>query len=163
IGASLFPDDGDSAETLLKHADIAMYAAKDAGRDGYRLYQPPKRDSSVELAIASQLRQAERRDELELYYQPIVDLSQSCIVGAEAVRDRDHRVVRAAGRPGDDRADRGGRDDGHRRPRAAAGRDPLPGPAARDRRLRHRLLLPRPAAAAAAEHDQDRPLVREGP
>ena len=85
IGASLFPADGDTAETLLKHADIAMYAAKDAGRDGYRLYQPPKRDSSVELAIASQLRQAERRDELELYYQPIVSLEQSCIVGAEAL------------------------------------------------------------------------------
>ena len=85
IGASLFPADGDTAETLLKHADIAMYAAKDAGRDGYRLYQPPKRDSSVELAIASQLRQAERRDELELHYQPIVALEQSCIVGAEAL------------------------------------------------------------------------------
>jgi diguanylate cyclase (GGDEF)-like protein/PAS domain S-box-containing protein len=90
IGASLFPSDGDTAETLLKHADIAMYAAKDAGRDGYRLYQPPKRDSSVELAIASQLRQAERRDELELYYQPIVDLSQSCIVGAEALLRWNH-------------------------------------------------------------------------
>jgi len=85
IGASLFPADGDTAETLLKHADIAMYAAKEAGRDGYRLYQPPKRDSSVELAIAAQLRQAERRDELELYYQPIVALEQSCIVGAEAL------------------------------------------------------------------------------
>jgi diguanylate cyclase (GGDEF)-like protein/PAS domain S-box-containing protein len=85
IGASLFPADGDTAETLLKHADIAMYAAKEAGRDGVRLYQPPKRDSSVELARASQLRLAERRDELELYYQPIVDLSQSCIVGAEAL------------------------------------------------------------------------------
>jgi diguanylate cyclase (GGDEF)-like protein len=85
IGASLFPADGDTAETLLKHADIAMYAAKEAGRDGYRLYQPPKRDSSVELALASQLRTAERRDELELYYQPIVDLAQSCIVGAEAL------------------------------------------------------------------------------
>jgi diguanylate cyclase (GGDEF)-like protein/PAS domain S-box-containing protein len=85
IGASLFPADADTAETLLKHADIAMYAAKDGGRDGYRLYQPPKRDSSMELAIASQLRLAERRDELELYYQPIVDLTQSCIVGAEAL------------------------------------------------------------------------------
>jgi diguanylate cyclase (GGDEF)-like protein/PAS domain S-box-containing protein len=90
IGASLFPADGDTAETLLKHADIAMYAAKDAGRDGYRLYQPPKRDSSVELAIASQLRQAERRDELELYYQPIVDLEHSCIVGAEALLRWNH-------------------------------------------------------------------------
>jgi diguanylate cyclase (GGDEF)-like protein/PAS domain S-box-containing protein len=85
IGASLFPADGDTAETLLKHADIAMYAAKDGGRDGYRLYQPPKRDSARELTIAAQLRHAERRDQLELYYQPIVDLGTSCIVGAEAL------------------------------------------------------------------------------
>jgi diguanylate cyclase (GGDEF)-like protein/PAS domain S-box-containing protein len=85
IGVSLFPADGHTAETLLKHADIAMYTAKDGGRDGYRLYQPPKRDSGVELALASQLRQAQRHDELELYYQPIVDLTQSCIVGAEAL------------------------------------------------------------------------------
>ena len=90
IGASLFPADGDRAETLLKHADIAMYAAKESGRDGYRLYQPPTRDSSVELALATQLRTAERRDELELYYQPIVDLSQSCIVGAEALLRWNH-------------------------------------------------------------------------
>jgi diguanylate cyclase (GGDEF)-like protein/PAS domain S-box-containing protein len=85
IGASLFPADGDTADTLLKHADIALYAAKDGGRDGYRLYQPPKRDSHDELTIAAQLRHAERRDQLELYYQPIVDLDRSCIVGAEAL------------------------------------------------------------------------------
>jgi diguanylate cyclase (GGDEF)-like protein/PAS domain S-box-containing protein len=85
IGASLFPADGDTAETLLKHADIAMYAAKDGGRDGYRLYQPPQRDSARELTIAAQLRHAERRDQLELHYQPIVDLGTSCIVGAEAL------------------------------------------------------------------------------
>jgi diguanylate cyclase (GGDEF)-like protein/PAS domain S-box-containing protein len=85
IGASLYPADGDNAETLLKHADIAMYAAKDGGRDGYRLYQPPARDSAHELTIAAQLRHAERRGQLELYYQPIVDLGRSCIVGAEAL------------------------------------------------------------------------------
>ncbi len=85
IGASLFPADGDTAETLLKHADIAMYAAKDGGRDGYRLYETPKRDSTRELTIAAQLRHAERRDQLELYYQPVVDLGRSCIVGAEAL------------------------------------------------------------------------------
>ncbi len=85
IGASLFPADGDTAETLLKHADIAMYAAKDGGRDGYRLYETPKRDSTRELTIAAQLRHAERREQLELYYQPVVDLGRSCIVGAEAL------------------------------------------------------------------------------
>jgi diguanylate cyclase (GGDEF)-like protein/PAS domain S-box-containing protein len=85
IGASLFPADGDSAETLLKRADVAMYAVKDGGRNGYRVYTQPKRDAGRELTLANQLRQAERRDELELHFQPIVDLGQSCIVGAEAL------------------------------------------------------------------------------
>jgi diguanylate cyclase (GGDEF)-like protein len=85
IGVSLFPHDGDTAETLLKHADIALYAAKDAGRDNHRYYRRPERDSGEELAVASQLRDALRRDELTLHYQPLVDLEQSCIVGAEAL------------------------------------------------------------------------------
>jgi diguanylate cyclase (GGDEF)-like protein/PAS domain S-box-containing protein len=85
IGASLFPTDGTTADTLLKHADIAMYAAKAGGRNGYRLYEPSQRDSAQELTLASELRHAERRDQLELYYQPIVDLGRSRIVGAEAL------------------------------------------------------------------------------
>ena len=85
IGASLFPGDASDVETLLKQADVAMYAAKDAGRDGYRLYRRPDRDATAELTLAAQLRQALRRDELEIYYQPIVNLNESCIVGAEAL------------------------------------------------------------------------------
>ena len=85
IGVSLFPDDGADAETLLKHADVALYAAKDAGRDNHRYYHRPKRDSGEGLVVASQLRDALRRDELTLHYQPLVDLEQSRVIGAEAL------------------------------------------------------------------------------
>jgi diguanylate cyclase (GGDEF)-like protein/PAS domain S-box-containing protein len=85
VGASLYPADADTAEGLLKHADTALYAVKDAGRDGYRVYSQPARDSSGDLALASRLRQAERRDEFVLHYQPLIDLNASCIVGAEAL------------------------------------------------------------------------------
>ncbi len=85
IGASLYPSDADTAELVLKHADVALYSAKDAGRDGYRLYAEPKHDTTRDLAIAARLRNAEKRDELVLVYQPMVDLKTSCIVGAEAL------------------------------------------------------------------------------
>jgi diguanylate cyclase (GGDEF)-like protein/PAS domain S-box-containing protein len=85
IGASLYPSDAHTAELVLKHADVALYSAKDAGRDGYRLYAEPKHDTTRELAVAARLRNAEKRDELVLHYQPMVDLKTSCIVGAEAL------------------------------------------------------------------------------
>jgi predicted signal transduction protein with EAL and GGDEF domain len=85
IGVSLFPDDGTTADDLLKTADIALYAAKDAGRDGHRYYRRPERDSGYDLTLASELRDALRRDELTLHYQPLVDLARGRIVGAEAL------------------------------------------------------------------------------
>jgi diguanylate cyclase (GGDEF)-like protein len=85
IGVSLFPDDGTTADELLKTADIALYAAKDAGRDSHRYYRRPERDSGYDLTIASGLRDALRRGELILHYQPLVDLAAGRIVGAEAL------------------------------------------------------------------------------
>jgi len=85
IGVSLFPEDGVTAEELLKKADIALYAAKDAGRDSHRYYRRPERDSGYDLAIASELRDALPRDELTLHYQPLVELERGRIVGAEAL------------------------------------------------------------------------------
>jgi diguanylate cyclase (GGDEF)-like protein/PAS domain S-box-containing protein len=85
VGASIYPDDAGSAETLLKHADVALYAAKDAGRDGFQLYRPTDRDPSRELSLAGRLRHAARRDELALHYQPLVSLRDRRIVGAEAL------------------------------------------------------------------------------
>jgi diguanylate cyclase (GGDEF)-like protein/PAS domain S-box-containing protein len=85
VGASIYPDDAGSAETLLKHADVALYAAKDAGRDGFQLYRSSDRDPSRELTLAGRLRHAARRDELALHYQPLVSLHDRRIVGAEAL------------------------------------------------------------------------------
>ena len=85
IGVSLFPDDGGDAETLLKHADVALYAAKDAGRDNHRYYRRPQGDTEDGLVVASQLRDALRRDELTLHYQPLVELERSRVIGAEAL------------------------------------------------------------------------------
>ena len=79
IGAGLYPSDADTAEAVLKHADAALYSAKDAGRDGYRLYAAPKPDTTRQLALAARLRNAEKRDELILLYLPMIGLNTSCI------------------------------------------------------------------------------------
>jgi diguanylate cyclase (GGDEF)-like protein/PAS domain S-box-containing protein len=85
VGASIYPDDADSAEALLKHADVALYAAKDTGRDGFQVYRPTDRDPSRELSLAGRLRHAAARGELVLHYQPLVDLRDRTVVGAEAL------------------------------------------------------------------------------
>jgi diguanylate cyclase (GGDEF)-like protein len=86
IGVSLFPDDAGDSETLLKHADTAMYRAKDAGRDCHALYAMDKDDALAQLSMAGRLRTAiEHDDGLVLHYQPLVELRTGTIVGAEAL------------------------------------------------------------------------------
>ncbi|HEX5468626.1 MAG TPA: EAL domain-containing protein [Gaiellaceae bacterium] len=86
IGVSLFPDDAPDSETLLKHADTAMYRAKDAGRDCHALYAVDRDDALAQLSMAGRLRTAiERGDGLVLHYQPLVRLSSGEIIGAEAL------------------------------------------------------------------------------
>jgi diguanylate cyclase (GGDEF)-like protein/PAS domain S-box-containing protein len=86
IGVSLFPDDAGDSETLLKHADTAMYRAKDAGRDCHALYAVDKDDALAQLSMAGRLRNAiERGEGLVLHYQPLVQLRSGEIVGAEAL------------------------------------------------------------------------------
>jgi diguanylate cyclase (GGDEF)-like protein/PAS domain S-box-containing protein len=86
IGVSLFPDDAADSETLLKHADTAMYRAKDAGRDTHALYAMDKDDALAQLSMAGRLRTAiEHGDGLVLHYQPLVELRGGGIVGAEAL------------------------------------------------------------------------------
>jgi diguanylate cyclase (GGDEF)-like protein/PAS domain S-box-containing protein len=86
IGVSLHPDDAGDSETLLKHADAAMYRAKDAGRDRHALYAVDKDDALAQLSMAGRLRTAiEKADGLVLHYQPLVRLDTGAIVGAEAL------------------------------------------------------------------------------
>ena len=85
LGISLWPIDASDATTLLKHADIAMYKAKESGRDQYQLFTSTGRDPRAQLSMAGRLRGAVDRDELMLHYQPIVALQSGEIVGAEAL------------------------------------------------------------------------------
>ncbi len=86
IGIALYPNDGDTAEALLKNADTAMYRAKDAGRNSYRLCTRAMNSRAAErLSVENALRRALERDELVLYYQPLVHLETREIAGMEAL------------------------------------------------------------------------------
>jgi diguanylate cyclase (GGDEF)-like protein len=86
IGISSFPTDGEDADTLLKHADVAMYRAKSGGRNQSQFFSAEMNAKALEnLLLSSGLRQALQRDELFLVYQPRVDLASGRISGAEAL------------------------------------------------------------------------------
>lgn len=86
IGISSYPADGGDVETLIKHADIAMYQAKTEGGSHFRYYLPSMTRRSLERhAMESKLRRALERGEMELYYQPKISLSTGLISGAEAL------------------------------------------------------------------------------
>jgi diguanylate cyclase (GGDEF)-like protein/PAS domain S-box-containing protein len=86
LGASLFPQDGDDAETLLKKADLAMYRAKDLGRNGFQFYEPEMNASvGTRLNLERRLRRALRDKEFLLHYQPQIDIVTGRIVGLEAL------------------------------------------------------------------------------
>ncbi len=86
IGISVYPADGDDSETLLKHADIAMYRAKERGKNTYQFYTQSINDHSFErLELESALRYALRRNELSMHYQPKVDPRTRQVVGLEAL------------------------------------------------------------------------------
>lgn len=86
IGIALYPHDAQDAETLLRHADSALYQAKEAGRNTYRFFH---RQLAVlayrHLTLESALRQAVRQHALAVYLQPQVEYPGGCIVGAEAL------------------------------------------------------------------------------
>lgn len=86
IGGSVFPKDGDTPDALLQHADIAMYRAKEQGRNTYRLYaQEMQQSIDRRLALETQLRKAIDNGELLLHFQPQIALDSGRVIGAEAL------------------------------------------------------------------------------
>jgi diguanylate cyclase (GGDEF)-like protein/PAS domain S-box-containing protein len=86
IGISIFPDDGIEIKTLLKNSDLAMYRAKEKGRNTFQLYTPAMNFKAMErLAVEKNLRKALDREEFELYYQPKVNLKSGQIAGMEVL------------------------------------------------------------------------------
>ncbi|MEZ5333181.1 MAG: diguanylate cyclase [Thermoanaerobaculia bacterium] len=86
MGISVYPDDGAEMEELLKRADIAMYRAKELGRDNYQLSTPRMHLRAARTAsLMSRLREAVESDELVLHYQPILELGSREVCSVEAL------------------------------------------------------------------------------
>ena len=86
IGISVFPEDGNDSESLIAHADAAMYQAKGSGRNNYQFFTHEMNQRTLErMAIKNKLSHALERNELFLCYQPQVDLQSNRIIGAEAL------------------------------------------------------------------------------
>jgi diguanylate cyclase (GGDEF)-like protein len=100
IGIAVYPNDGETIDELLRHADIAMYQVKALGKNGHSFYHPSMLDMSHQkIALEQALRRALENGELEMYYQPQVDVITGRIVGAEGLMRWNHpeRGLLAAG------------------------------------------------------------------
>lgn len=86
IGVTVTPDDGTDAATLMRNADMAMYMVKTSGRGSWRRFAPGMTEEAERRAqVEDQLRHALERGELEIHYQPIVNLDSGEVTGAEAL------------------------------------------------------------------------------
>jgi diguanylate cyclase (GGDEF)-like protein/PAS domain S-box-containing protein len=86
IGIAAYPQDGENAPDLLKNADIAMYRAKEQGKDNYQFHSAEMNTHLVErVSMENALRRALERDELALFYQPIVSMHDKRVLGVEGL------------------------------------------------------------------------------
>ncbi|MCU7940530.1 MAG: EAL domain-containing protein, partial [gamma proteobacterium symbiont of Bathyaustriella thionipta] len=86
IGITIYPEDGNTSELLLKNSDIAMYQAKNRGRNNYQFYKSEYSSAiNDRLSLENKLRKAISKDELRLYYQPQYSLKNRQIMGAEVL------------------------------------------------------------------------------
>lgn len=86
IGIAVYPKDGDNAEELLKHADMAMYSAKGAGGNGYKFYSTEMNENiSRKMNLENGLRKAIENNEFILHYQPQVNIETGKIIGVESL------------------------------------------------------------------------------
>lgn len=91
LGIAVFPDDGGDAQTIMKHADVAMYDAKAKGRNNYQFFSEEMNAKAQErLAIENVLRLAQRKGELLLHYQPRVGFATGEVSGVEALLRWNH-------------------------------------------------------------------------
>ena len=97
IGIAMFPRDGESIQALLKHADLAMYAAKSTGKNQYRFFdEEMTRKASARLTLENRLRQALSRGGVFPLFQPKVDLKTRRVIGVEALArwaDDDGKII----------------------------------------------------------------------
>ncbi|MHA6482869.1 EAL domain-containing protein [Paenibacillus sp. strain BS8-2] len=94
IGIAISPQDGTDAETLMKRADIAMYLAKDGGKNNYAMYKAVKSGIGLEqLTLENSIRKALQNNEFVLHYQPQIELETGHIIGTEALIRWDHPTL----------------------------------------------------------------------
>jgi diguanylate cyclase (GGDEF)-like protein len=91
IGIAMYPSDGTDMQTLTKNADMAMYLAKEDGKNGFRFFTKEFKTQSIErLTLESALRRALERDQFSLHYQPKIDMASGQITGVEALLRWNH-------------------------------------------------------------------------
>lgn len=94
MGISIFPNNGLNGEDLIKHADTAMYSAKNAGRNQYQFYKDEMTSEIFEKIVMKQeISDAIKNNEFEVHYQPQIDIKTNKIIGAEALLRWNHKTL----------------------------------------------------------------------